>query len=199
MLDDLTEGGVDRTVVIIYRELERLGYRPIIIGTYALILQRWLPAGFLEETKDVDIYVDDPLVAFDEQVEKRIIDLGLPVGRSEAGGFYIGTPKPIEIVYPIHDIHVPSRLLQHFIVIKGLRVLEGHAVIVAKALGSTVDRLADAIRDMGVRVDASRLRELLDSIKDEVDEAVFRVARRRIERFIEKFYSTANEGVVTGW
>jgi len=84
----------------VYRLLKELGYKPIVVGTYALILQGWLPPSYIAETKDIDIYVDDPAIVFDEEFERKIVGLGLNVGRSEAGGIYVNAEKPIEIVYP---------------------------------------------------------------------------------------------------
>jgi len=145
----------------VYGVLESLGYRPIVVGTYALILQGWLPPRYLEETKDVDIYIDEPMIVFDDRVEERMLAVGLSVGRPESGGFYVDAGKPIEIVYPIHDFYVPRALLKHTISVKGLEVLEGHAALVAKALGSPIDHLAPVIKAMGVGVDVERLREAL--------------------------------------
>ena len=179
----------------VYLELERLGYKPVIIGTYALIIQGWLPPTYLDETKDVDVYVDEPMVAFDKRVEERMLAMGLGVGRSELGGFYVEAGKPIEIIYPIHDFFVPRALLKHIIVIRGLRVLEGHAVLVAKALGSSIEHLAPAIKAMGVKVDARRLHSLLASIAHELEPSRHLVVKKRVEAFIRKM-SLAEEGEV---
>jgi len=54
--------------------------------------------------------------------------LGLSIGRSEAGGIYVDAEKPIEIIYPIHDIFIPRELLRHTITINGMGVLEGCVV-----------------------------------------------------------------------
>ncbi len=178
-------------------ELERLGYRPVIIGTYALIVQGWLPPSYIDETKDVDLYVDEPMVMFDDRVEERMLTLGLIVGRSESGGFYIEAGKPIEIVYPIHDFYVPRALLKHVVIIRGLRVLEGHAVLVAKALGSPIEHLVRAIKAMGVRIDPQRLRGLLRSIAGEVEPSRYMVVRRRVEAFIRKIFPVEEGGVVS--
>ena len=135
------------------------------------------------------------MVVFDDRVVEGMLALGLAVGRSESGGFYVDAGKPIEIVYPVHDFYVPGTLLKHVVVIRGLRVLEGHAVLVAKALGSPIEHLAPAIRMMGVRVDAKRLRSLLGSIAGEVEPSRYMVARRRVETFIRRM-STVGEGEV---
>ena len=178
---------LEETVSKVYTVLESLGYRPVIVRTYALILQGWLPRRYLDETKDVDLYVDEPTVVFDDRVEGRFLSIGLPVGRSESGGFYVGAVKPIEIVYPVYDIYVPRALLRHVVSVKGMRVLEGHAVIVAKALGSSIEHLADVIRVRKVVVDTNRLRTLLESIASEVDHARYRVAVRRVEAFLRRY------------
>ncbi len=180
--------GLERIIRSVCLELERLGYRPVIVGTYALIVQGWLPPSYIDETKDVDVYVDEPMVVFDDRVEERMLAFGLSVGRSESGGFYIDAGKPIEIVYPIHDFFVPRALLKHVVMIGGLRVLEGHATLVAKALGSSIEQLVPAIKAMGVRVDVERLRSLLRSIADEVESSKYMVARRRVEVFIRKIF-----------
>ena len=172
----------------IFLELEHLGYNPVIIGTYALIVQGWLPPSYIDETKDVGIYVDEPMVVFDDRVEERMLALGLSVGRSESGGFYIEAGKPVEIVYPIHDFFVPRTLLKHVVMISGLRVLEGHAALVAKALGSPIEHLAHAIRAMSVRVDVLRLRSLLGSIAGEVEPSKYMVASKRVEALSGKCF-----------
>jgi len=172
----------------IFLELERLGYEPVIVGTYALIVQGWLPPIYLNETKDVDIYVDEPMVVFDERVEERMLTLGLSVGRSESGGFYIEAGKPVEILYPIHDFFIPRTLLKHVVMIEGLRVLEGHATLVAKALGSPIEQLASVINAMGIRVDTQSLRNLLRSIASDVEPSKYMVVRRRVEAFIKEMF-----------
>lgn len=188
---------MERIIRSIYLELELLGYRPVIIGTYALIVQGWLPPSYIDETKDVGLYVDEPMVVFDDRVEERMLTLGLSVGRSESGGFYIEAGKPVEIVYPIHDFYVPRALLKHVVIIRGLRVLEGHAVLVAKALGSPIEHLVRAIKAMGVRVDAQRLRGLLRSVAGEVEPSRYMVVRRRVEAFIRKMFSVEEGEVVS--
>ena len=177
-------------------ELERLGYKPVVVGTYALIIQGWLPPSYINETKDVDVYVDEPMVVFDDRVEERMIALGLSVGRSESGGFYIDVGKPIEVVYPIHDIFIPRALLRHVITVKGLKVLEGHATLVAKALGSPIEHLAHSIKSMGVKVDVQRLLSLLRGIVDEVEPSNYIAARRRIDAFIRKMFQIEERGDV---
>ena len=118
--------------------------------------------------------------------------------RSESGGFYIEAGKPVEIVYPIHVFFVPRTLLKRVVMVSGLRVLEGHAVLVAKALGSPVEHLAHAIKAMGVRVDAQRLGSLLSSVAGEVEPSKYMVARRRVEAFIRRMFPVgevvSNEG-----
>ncbi|MCE4601866.1 MAG: hypothetical protein F7B18_01645 [Desulfurococcales archaeon] len=106
---------LDRIIESIYLELERLGYSPVIIGTYALIIQGWLPPSYIYETKDVDIYIDEPMIIFDDRIVERVFALGLSMGRTESGGFYIDAGKPIEIIYPIHDFFVPKNLLKHVV------------------------------------------------------------------------------------
>jgi len=178
--------GLERIIRSIFLEFDRLGYRPVIVGTYALIVQGWLPPAYLDETKDVDIYVDEPMVVFDNRVEERMLALGLSVGRSESGGFYIEAEKPVEIIYPIHDFFVPRTLLKHVVMVEGLRVLEGHAALVAKALGSPIGHLAPTIKAMGVRVDTQSLHSLLRSIAGEVESSKYMVVRRRVEAFIKE-------------
>ena len=189
--------GLERIIRSVCLELERLGYRPVIVGTYALIVQGWVPPTYLDETKDVDIYVDEPMVVFDDRVEERMLALGLSVGRSESGGFYIEAGKPIEIVYPIHDFFVPRALLRHVVMIGGLRVLEGHAALVAKALGSPIEHLAHAIKAMGVRVNVQRLRSLLRGVAGEVEPSKYMVAGRRVEAFIRKMFPVEEGEVVS--
>ena len=178
---------LEETIRKVYMILESLGYRPVIVGTYALILQGWLPQSYLDETKDVDVYVDEATVIFDHRVEDMLLSIGFSIGRSEAGGFYVDAVKPVEIVYPIYDIYVPRALLEHVVGVKGMRVLEGHAVFVAKALGSSIEHLADIIRLRGVTVNVNRLRSLLESIASEVDPARYRVAVRRIEALLRRY------------
>ncbi len=177
---------LDRIIESIYLELERLGYSPVIIGTYALIIQGWLPPSYIYETKDVDIYIDEPMIIFDDRIVERVFALGLSMGRTESGGFYIDAGKPIEIIYPIHDFFVPKNLLKHVVKIKGMRVLEGHAALIAKALGSNIEYLAHAIKANGVKVDVRRLYILLRSISGEIDPSKYIVARRRVRIFVKK-------------
>ena len=188
---------LERIIRSVCLELEHLGYRPVIVGTYALIVQGWLPPSYIDETKDVDIYVDEPMVMFDDRVEERMLALGLSVGRSEAGGFYIDASKPIEIVYPIHDIFIPRALLRHVTTVRELRVLNGPAALIAKALGSSIEHLAPVIKAMGVRVDVERLRRLLRSIADEVESSKYMVVRRRIEAFLRKMIPIEEGEVVS--
>ncbi len=185
--------GLERIIRSVYVELERLGYRPVIVGTYALIVQGWLPSSYIDETKDIDVYVDEPMVMFDNRVEERMLALGLSVGVSDAGGLYIDAGKPIEIVYPIHDFFVPRTLLEHVIIIKGLRVLEGHAALVAKALGLSIEHLAPIIKVMGAMVDAEKVRSLLRGIAGEVESPKYMVAKRRIEAFLKKMFPAGGE------
>jgi len=141
-----------RVLRLVCQVLRELGYRPVRVGTYALVLQNWLPPSYIAETEGIDIFVDDPAIVFDERFERRIVGLGLSLGRSEAGGIYIDAEKPMEIVYPIHDIFIPRELLRHTITINDMEVLEGHAVIVAKSLGGDIKYLAHIIKLMGVRI-----------------------------------------------
>jgi len=191
-------GSLEDTLKSIWRVLESLGYRPVVVGTYALILQGWLPHDYLYETKDVDLYVDNPIVVFDERVEEALISRGLPMGRSEAGRLYVEAAKPVEIVYPVHGIYVPTTLLGHVVSVRGLRVLEGHAVLVAKALGSSIEHLAGAIQLMGVRVDEERLRSLLEGVAGEVDPAEYSVATRRVEAFLRRYRAASTSGYEEG-
>lgn len=188
---------LEKVIRNVFFELERLGYRPVIIGTYALIVQGWLPPLYIGETKDVDIYVDEPMVVFDDRIEERMLALGLSVGRSESGGFYIEAVKPVEIIYPIHDFFVPRALLKHVVMIEGLSVLEGHAALIAKALGSPIEHLSHTIKAMGVRVNVQRLRSLLRSVADEVEPSKYIVARRRVEAFIRKMFPVEEGEVVS--
>jgi len=190
--------GLEDAIRKVYTVLESLGYRPVVIGSYALILQGWLPWSYLYETKDVDVYVDEPTIVFDRRVEDRLLSIGFSVGRSEAGGFYVDAVKPIEIVYPVYDIHVPRALLRHQVSVRGMMVLEGHAVLVAKALGSSIEHLADVIRLRGIVVDADRLRSLLESIAGEVDPARYRVAVRRAEAFLRRYRAASTSGYEEG-
>ena len=59
-------------------------------------------------------------------------------------------------------------------------------VLVSKALGSSIEHLADAIRFMGVRVDTSRLYALIRLIASEVDEPRYRVVVRRVRAFTNR-------------
>jgi len=176
---------LDETVRIVYQLLRELGYRPIIVGTYALILQGWLPPTYIAETKDVDVFVDDPMIVFDERVERRLFMLGLYMGRSEAGGLYVGAEKPIEIMYPIHDFYIPRNLLKYAMVINDVEVLEGHAVIVAKALGGDVRYLASKVKEMNVAVDTNKLYKLLNEVADELEPALRNTVSKRVREFIE--------------
>ncbi|MCE4624022.1 MAG: hypothetical protein F7B11_04655 [Caldisphaeraceae archaeon] len=191
---DESVSGLERTIRSIFLELEHLGYEPVIVDTYALIVQGWLPPTYLDETKDVDIYVDEPMVVFDERVEERMLALGLSVGRSESGGFYIEAGKPVEIVYPIHDFFVPRTLLRHVVMVEGLRVLEGHAALVAKALDSSIEHLAPTIKVMGIVVNTQTIRNLLRSIASDVEPSRYMVARRRVEAFINEMFLAKREG-----
>ncbi len=165
----------------VYGVLETLGYKPVVVGTYALILQGWLPEDYFVETKDIDIYVDEPMIVFDNRLEESIYSAGLSLGRSEAGGIYIDSDKPIEIVYPLHEFYIPPRLLERFVIIDGMRILEGHAVLVAKALGGDIVQLAEAIN---VKPDPSTLAALLEDIAGYVSREIYLLAKRRVERFI---------------
>ena len=49
--------------------LRETGRRPVLVGTYALFLQGWLPPTYELLTKDVDVYVEDPLAPFDEDTQ----------------------------------------------------------------------------------------------------------------------------------
>jgi len=179
---------IRKIVKDVYRGLVELGYRPVIVGTYALVIQEWLPPSYLDETKDIDLYVDEPMIVFDNRVEEKIMALGLSVGRTESGGFYVDAGKPIEIVYPIHDFYART-LLRYTVHIDCMEVMEGHAVLVAKALGSSIEHLAGIIKDSGVRIDVEKLRVLLQSIAGEVDPARYRIVRRRVENFIRRLYA----------
>jgi len=181
----------------VYQVLRELGYRPIVVGTYALILQGWLPPSYIAETKDIDVYVDDPAIVFDERFERRMVGLGLSLGRSEAGGIYIDAEKPVEILYPIHDIFIPRELLRHTITINDMEVLEGHAVIVAKSLGGDVSHLARIIKSMGVEVEIEKIRRLTEEIQPELEPAMRHIVARRIAKFIEEFRPQESTEVVT--
>ncbi len=174
---------LERIIKTIYLELENLGYKPVIIGTYALIIQGWLPASYIDETND--IYVDEPMVVFDDRIEEKMLALGFSVGRSELGGLYIEAVKPIEIIYSIHDFFIPKNLLRHIVIVRGLRVLEGHATLVAKAFGSPIEHLAYIIKSMNVRIDVEKLRSMLNNIIGEVEPPRYIIIRRRVENFIK--------------
>jgi len=163
--------------------LRRLGYKPIIIGTYALILQGWLPKSFLRITKDIDIYVNNPDILFDLRVKEEILREGLQLGRTEVGGLYIQQRrKPIEILYPIYDIYIPNSLLRETLKINQLTVLEGHAVLISKALGGDITYLASYLRKKPV---VDRLKKLLITIRS--DPAIsFNIVKRRVAKFLEK-------------
>jgi len=169
------------------RVLRELGYRPVIVGTYALILQGWLPKSYIIETKDIDIFVDDPAIVFDDRFEKKVIGLGFNLGRSEVGGIYIDTEKPIEVLYPIHDIFIPKNLLRYIITISEMEVLEGHAVLVAKSLAGDIKHLAHTIKQMNVKVDMKMLRRLLEDTQNELDPNIRHIVARRIDEFIREF------------
>jgi len=175
----------------VFRVLEELGYKPIIVGTYALILQGWLPRTYLGETKDVDIYVNNPTVLHDERLAEKLASLGLTLGKSDAGGIYVNAEKPVEILYPIHDIYIPEKLLECAITVSGIRVLEGHAVLIAKALGSDISFLAKWIRTTGVEINEEKLYTLLESVAEEVPPELQQVLARRIRTFITTYRSPA--------
>ena len=182
-------GSLDDDVRKVYMVLESLGYKPVIVGTYALVLQGWLPRSYIDRTKDIDIYVDDPAIAFDTRFEGKLLAIGLPMGRSESGGIYASSIKPIEVVYPVFDFYIPRLLLEHTVLVGGLRILEGHAVLVAKSLGSDIADLADYLLAGGAVVDVDRLRALARSIAREVDREAHTAASRRVEEFIERYGS----------
>ena len=166
----------------VYSVLETLGYKPVVVGTYALILQGWLSEDYFMETKDIDIYIDEPMIVFDDRIEESIYSLGLSLGRSEAGGIYIDSDKPIEILYPLHEFYIPPRLLERVVIIDDMRILEGHAVLVAKALGGNIDQLAEAI---SVKPDPLTLSVLLENIAGYVSREIYMLAKKRVKRFIE--------------
>ena len=188
------EPGLLSAVKRIYEVLESLKYSPVIVGTYALIIQGWLPVDYVYETKDIDIYVPDPMIVFDRRVEDKLEAIGFPIGRSEAGGFYADAGKPIEILYPVFDIYIPERLLDHVLKINDMRVLEGHAVLVAKALGSDIDYLADIIHLRKVAIDSTHLEKLVKELTGKVSPEYYEVLVRRIERFIEKYKKLLGTG-----
>lgn len=161
-----------------------------MVGTYALILQSWLPLTYIAET--IDIFVDNPTIVFDEGFERRILGLALSVGRSEAGGLYVGAEKPIEIIYPIHDIYIPRKLLRYTVSIDNMEVLEGHAAIIAKAIGNDVKHLTYRIKAMGITADVERLYRLLKEIEDEIELNMKHTIIRRVKEFVEKLQSHEN-------
>ncbi|MEM1610518.1 MAG: hypothetical protein QXQ57_02595 [Sulfolobales archaeon] len=67
--------------------------------------------------------------------------------------------------------------------VEGMRVLEGHSVLVAKAFGGNIGYLA---RELLVKPDPEKLVNLVESMNREVDPVILNVVRRRIERFIEE-------------
>jgi len=84
-----------------------------------------------------------------------------------------------------------------FITINNMEVLEGHAVIVAKALGGDVRPLARIIKSMGVKVDIEKIQRLAEKIRSELEPAMHYVVARRIAKFIEEFQSQENTEVVS--
>lgn len=183
--------GVEEVLSRVYDVLEGLGYKPVVVGTYALVLQGWLLPSYVEETKDVDVYVNEAMVMFDGRLEEALLGLGLSLGRSEAGGMYVDAEKPVEIIYPIHDFYIPRTLLSRVTMVKNMRVLEGHAVIIAKAMGGSVERLANALQ---VRPEPELLMSLLESVADEIEPAKHRVVERRIKEFIKRLMGCEGEG-----
>mgnify|MGYP001772654588 CR=1 FL=1 len=165
----------------IYDLLLRRSYRPVIVGSFALILQEWLPKWYLDVTKDIDVYINDPQIVFDTQLESEL-SRRYALGRSEIGGIYIDTGlKKIEIIYPLYDFYIPRKLLENTVDIEGLRVLEGHSALIAMSLGYDITRYVSFLR---VAIDQDKLRRLLEIIGDELEEERYIVARERIERFI---------------
>ncbi len=45
----------------VYDVLDEFMYRPVIVGTFALILQKWIPSNYIYMTKDIDVYSSDPI------------------------------------------------------------------------------------------------------------------------------------------
>jgi len=88
-------------------------------------------------------------------------------------------------MYPIHDFYIPRNLLKYAMVINDVEVLEGHAVIVAKALGGDVRYLASKVKEMNVAVDTNKLYKLLDKVADELEPALRNTVSKRVREFIE--------------
>ncbi len=138
----------------------------------------------------VILYSSDPMIAFDRLVEERIYGLGLTIGRTDAGGIYVDTHvKPIEIIYPIHDFYIPTKLLNETVMVRDMRVLEGHAVLVAKALASSIDYLATIIKSTGIHINVERLNLLARSLSKEIDHSSYDLLSGRIRSFIERYSS----------
>jgi len=104
-------------------------------------LQGWLPEWYVYRTKDIDIYISDVGIFVETTPSGQVYDLLVKAEfnnvYSEAGIAIVHPEldKPVEIIFPVGDIYVPDTLLTEIVEVEGLRVLEGHAVIVAKALG----------------------------------------------------------------
>ena len=184
----------------LYSILKRQGYRPVIVGTYALILQGWLPDEYLEETKDIDIYIPSAElfieVAPGSRLHSTLIEEGFNVVFHEAGGvsaIHWELPRPVELLYPLGEIFVPETLLEHIVVVEGLAVLEAHAVIVAKALGEEQPllKLATILKARRVPLSEARVRELVNGVSRELMESgePWRagILRRRVEAFLEAY------------
>lgn len=82
-------------------------------------------------------------------------------------------------------------------IIDDMRILEGHAVLVAKALGGNIDQLAEAI---SVKPDPLTLSVLLENIAGYVSREIYMLAKKRVKRFIELLGNRYSVGgvVLTG-
>lgn len=171
-------------VRLVYKVLEEAGYTPVIVGSFALVLQGWLPPTHVLATKDVDIYVSDPNVAFDELVEKLLLEKGLVLSRSDAGGLYVETgAKRVEILYPIHDVYVPPTLLRHTVTIAGMRVLEAHATLVARALAGSQEELFEN-NPTPPSINPTRLKMLEREVLPTLDPHEARLLEKRLKKLL---------------
>ena len=184
----------------LYAILEERGYRPVIIGTYALILQGWLPEDYLEETKDTDIYIPSTELFIEitpgGELYSRLLGKGFNVILHETGGITIthqDLPQLVELIHPLGEIFVPNTLLTETVAIEGLTVLEAHAVIVAKALGEeqALLKLADKLKTRHITLDRTRVEKLAEKVAQELVEANepwrANALKRRVKAFLERY------------
>lgn len=187
--------------------LREEGYDPVIVGTFALVLQGWLPESYIAETKDVDTYVSNPdilvdLIGATPRLVEKLEEAGFTVSVHEAGGIEVAAPgvnKPIEILYPVADIYIPQTLLRETVTVSGLKVLEAHAVVVAKAVGdeASLMRVADELKRRGIKISTSRLFVLAEGAAEELrslgDYAAASKLLKRIKRFIGRLQAVGTD------